>query len=52
METDTFELKTEDLRVDTYEIDMVLLENQIKEDKLRSHNKFIKWLKRIFKGNN
>ena len=47
----TLNLSSEELEITEHEIDMILLENQIKDDKLRSHNWFIKLLKKIFRGN-
>ena len=52
MDTDTLTIKTEELRVDTHEIDMILLERQIQENNLRTKNKFIIFLKKLFKKGN
>ncbi len=51
MDTETITLKTEELEVTTHEIDMVLLANQIQENKLRSKNKIVIFFKKLFGGN-
>lgn len=52
MELDeTYEFSTQELKLSEHEIDMLLLENQIKDNNMRSKNVFVKFLKRIFRGN-
>lgn len=50
-ECETHEFSTEELKISTYEIDMILLENQIKDNKMRKQSKLARWLRKIFKLN-
>jgi len=44
----TITMTSEELKLTDYEIEMVLLENQIKDNELHKDSKFVSWLKKIF----
>ena len=48
---ETIEIKSEELKVDTHEIDMILLEKQLHENNLRNKNPIIRFFRKLFKKN-
>lgn len=51
-EFNTQTIPTEDLALTTEEVDSVILENQLKDNTLRSNSPIRKFLRKVFKGNN